>query len=40
MKTAPAATTNPGTTAGTYTVTVSGVGGATMTTTAVTVTVI
>jgi hypothetical protein len=40
MKTAPSATTNPGTTAGTYTVTVSGVGGATMTTTAVTVTVI
>jgi hypothetical protein len=39
-QTAPAAATNPGTTAGRYTVTVTGVAGATMSTTAVTVTVI
>jgi hypothetical protein len=38
--TAPAAATNPGTTAGSYTVTVTGMSGATMATTAVTVTVI
>jgi hypothetical protein len=37
--TAPAAQANPGTTAGSYTVTVTGISGATMATTAVTVTV-
>jgi hypothetical protein len=36
----PPVTTNPGTTAGTYSVTVTGVGGKTMATTTVTVTVI
>ena len=40
MTTAPAAPTNPGTTAGSYTVTVTGVSGAIKATTAVTVTVI
>jgi len=40
MTAAPAASINPGTTAGSYTVTVTGISGGTMATTAVAVTVI